>query len=189
MKLEHLFQHEAKVKTTRRFLTVLTILVLYIALLTFKFGSAGLALGAITWSSLVLATPIADGGLVLDFPLRVLTGIRMIIAEIFVWITAIGINIVFLTVNPAIYHKTLITDTLKNILVHPWPNWIIVVLSCVGTFLSLYFGDELLDIVMLKDRKKYNKHISLYRLIVGIFLIFAFYFSYRYFLSLFGLKI
>jgi hypothetical protein len=154
-----------------------------------KFGSAGITLGAITWSSLVLATPIADGGLVLDFPLRVLTGIRMMVAEIFVWVAAISLNVVILIYNPEIYRKTLITDTLQKILINPWPNWIIVVLSCFGTFLSLYFGDELLDIVMLKDRNKYHKHVYWYRLIVGTFLIFAFYFSYRYFLSLFGLKI
>ena len=53
----------------------------------------------------------------------------------------------------------------KQILLNPIPFWFIIILSAAGTFLSVYFGDELIDIAKHKDRKKHfahkNKHIFL----------------------------
>ena len=180
---------ETKKKTLVRFCIGFTFLAGYTVFMIIKYGPSGLSLGAITWSAFVLATPVADGGLLLDFPIRMMTGMRMIFSELLVWVVAIGLNIRYLITNPEIYGKTIITDSFHRILVTPWPLWSIIIISLIGTFFSIFFGDELLDVVFHKDRKKYLKHHVVYKTIVAIFSIVVFYFLYKQFLGLFGLNI
>ncbi len=187
--IKHLTTHETKQHSLKRFLIVLIILVFYTAFLVYKFGSDGFSLGILTWSAFLMATPIADAGILVDLPIRILLGVRMVYTEIIVWIIGISVNIYFVLFNSNVYHKTLITETFYQILTKPWPNWIIIFLSLGGTFLSLYFGDELLDVVFFHERKKYLKHRKYFYYIFILFAIFLFYFSYKYFLSWFGLKI
>ena len=52
---------------------------------------------------------------------------------------------------------------------NPIPYWSVILLSAIGTFLSVMFGDELLD--RLTDRTFYNKHKNKHRLIIFIVLI------------------
>ena len=189
IKIKHLKSHETKKHSLKKFLFVLTILAFYSIYLFFKFGNDGLSLLLITWSVFVMATPIPDAGFILDFPIRLLTGVKMIFSEIFVWSIAIGVNLYFLKFNPEIYNKTTITHVFYQILNKPWPDWIIIFISLLGTFLSLYFGDELLDIIIFRQRKKYFKHKKKYFIIVIFFILFLFYFLYRYFLSFFNLEL
>lgn len=189
IKLQGLLHDETKKNQLIRFLIGFAVLALYTTFLIMKYGPSGLTLGAITWSAFVLATPVADGGLLLDFPIRLITGMRMLYSEILVWVVAIGLNIQILITNPQVYGQTLITDTFHRILTNPWPYWIIIVISAIGTFISIFFGDELLDVVFHKDRKKYLKHHVVYKTVVAIFFIALFYFIYKEFLSLFGLQI
>jgi len=51
----------------------------YFAYLSYEYDllTGGIA-ALLTWSFFVLCTPIADAGFLLDFPLRLLFGIRMI---------------------------------------------------------------------------------------------------------------
>ncbi len=184
-----LIHHETKRQQLNRFVIGLTILTLYTIYLVFQYGPSGIALGAITWSAFVIATPIADGGLLLDFPIRLMTGMRMIYSEIIVWVIAISLNIYVLFNNPVVYERTIITNSFHQILVNPWPNWIIIFISLIGTFVSIFFGDELLDVVFHKQRKKYLKHNFKYKIILVIFGIILFYFIYQQFLHLFGLQI
>lgn len=187
--LSDLNKHETKRTATGRFLVALVILIAYIVYLVINYGALGLYLGLITWSAFVLATPLPDGGLILDFPIRLLTNLRMVYSEIIVWIVAITLNIYAFTQTPQIYPKTLITDAFYKIISHPWPNWIIIIVSCAGTFLGLYFGDELMDLVLHKHRKKYQRFKVIYQIVFALFILTGCYLGYRYFLRLFGLQI
>ncbi|NOY15211.1 MAG: hypothetical protein GXP43_03265 [bacterium] len=168
---QHLTSHPTKRAVLFRFIALILILGLYIGYLSLKFNlrTAGW-LGIVTWSMFVLSTPIADAGFLLDFPMRVLFSIRMTYSEIMVWVIAFTVNITTLITNPGLYDKTALTSVFKFILTHPWPYWSIVVISAVGTFLSVHFGDELLDIVHFKQRKKYEKHKNKYALVVWLFM-------------------
>jgi hypothetical protein len=189
IKTKHLFDHETKKQQLIRFAVALFLLLAYTGYLIHGYGSDGLTLGAITWSAFVMATPLPDGGIILDFPIRLLTGIRMVFSEIVVWIVAISMNIYLVITHPLVYEKTLITKSFHQILTNPWPNWIIVLISMAGTFLGLYFGDELLDVVFHHQRKKYTKLKLVYRVIFAIFAIAILYFVYKYFLELFGIQV
>lgn len=186
--LDNLRNHQTKKHSLKRFLIVLTILFVYTSYLVFKFGSEGIALAMLTWSTFVMATPIPDAGILLDFPLRILTGIRMVFSEMIVWVISISLNLYFLKFNPEVYNKTVITHIFYQILTHPWPDWVIILISLMGTFLALYFGDELLDVIFHHQRKKYRKNKHFYYIIIIVFILFLFYFLYRYFLSFFNLN-
>jgi len=151
--------HQTHRETLYKFLALVGILLAYFAYLSWKFDAAtGGFLAALTWSFLVLCSPIADGGFLIDFPVRLLFKVRMIYSEICVWLLAIGINVFALSVFPEVYDKTFLTILLKKILTTPWPYWGIVILSAIGTFLSIYFGDEMLDVFTHKERTSYHRH-------------------------------
>lgn len=166
-----------KIETHReilyKFLILLGVLVLYFGYLSFEYGLlTGGIVAALTWSFFVLCTPIADAGFLLDFPLRLLFGIRMLYSEIVVWAIAIALNIYALIFNPKAYDLTIITKIFKEILLTPNPYWSILLLSGVGTFLSIYFGDEMLDVFKHRDRVKYHQH-SFKLKIIGVISLFV----------------
>jgi hypothetical protein len=116
--------------------------------LSYRYGFATGGLGAVlTWSFFVLGTPVADAGFLLDFPLRLLFGIRMLVSETWVRVVAIAVNGLALAFSSDAYETTFLTSILKKIILHPYPYWIIIVLSGIGTFLSILFGDELMDAI------------------------------------------
>jgi hypothetical protein len=63
-----------------KFLLLCILLVSYFSYLSFQYDvmTGGIA-SALTWIFFVLCTPIADAGILLDFPLRLIFGIRMLI--------------------------------------------------------------------------------------------------------------
>lgn len=144
------FKLKAKIekKALLKFLLLLAVLVVYFGYLSWKYGLAtgGLVAG-LTWSFFVLCTPIADAGFLLDFPVRLIIGLRMIHSEIMVWVIAIGLNFWAVIYSPASYQDELLTDMLYQILTTPWPYWSIPVLCAMGTFLSIHFGDGVMDAV------------------------------------------
>lgn len=156
-------KHKTKKDVLKRFVIILTILVIY---LSFAIGHYGLSNGflvtLITWSLFVLSTPIADAGFLLDFPIRLFTKIRMIYSEIVVWVIAILLNLFVLSLYPIIYEKTFLLKIFKIILTNPFPYWLIIILSGLGAFLSIYFGDELLDVIMHKERNIKNTKRNIY---------------------------
>lgn len=113
---------------------------------------------ALTWTFFVLCTPIADAGFLLDFPLRLLFGIRMVVSEIVVWTLAIAINGISLLYFAEYYDTTILTKLLGSILTTPFPYWSVIALSGAGTFLSIKIGDELMDVAHHKDRKFFHRH-------------------------------
>lgn len=186
----HLQKHETHRETLYKFLSLLGVLVFYFAYLSYEFDlSTGLYLTAITWSFFVLCTPVADAGFLLDFPIRILLGIRMVISEVVVWVIAILINIIGLSFYANSYEQTFLTRLFKEILLNPNPYWSIILLSGLGTFLSIYFGDEMLDVRKHKDCEKYHQHRFKYRFvfIVGFFLLIIW--SYYYLLEQLGVDV
>ena len=120
-------------------------------------SKGGITLG-LTWSFFVLCTPIADAGFLLDFPIRLLFGFRMFVVEIFVWMLAIAISSATLLFAPEHFETTLITRVFHQVLCHPIPYWSIIFLSFMGTFTSIYFGDEMMDVITHNKRVKQHKH-------------------------------
>lgn len=171
---QDLVHHNTKRHVSIKFITLLLLLITYFTWLSWHYGIAtGGLVSAITWSFFVLCTPIADAGFLIDFPLRLIFRVRMWVCELFVWITAIGIATWSTLANPEIFETTELTSLFFKILTHPWPFWLIVFLSASGTFLSVKFGDELLDSIEHRDRKFHHKHQLLFHFIViaGFFLL------------------
>ncbi len=136
----------------------------------YDFATGGMA-SIITWSFFVLCTPIADAGFILDFPIRLLLGIRMIVSEIVVWIIAISINVIAYNYYPDYYSTTTLTQLLYAIITTPVPYYAVIVLSGVGTFLSLRFGDELMDVLHHHERDFFHKHNFKYEMLLIVFFI------------------
>ncbi len=138
-----------------KFLMLLGVLVVYFGYLSWKYDLAtGGIVSALTWSFFVLCTPIADAGFLIDFPVRLITGLKMFFTELLVWILAISINVLTLMIAPDSYDTTFLTSLLHKILINPWPYWSIILLCAAGTFLSIHFGDELFDAVLHKRKEK-----------------------------------
>ena len=174
-------QHQTHLETLLRFTVLLAILVGYFCFLSWEYGaSTGFSLALLTWSFFVLCTPIADGGFIIAFPVRLLFGVKMAATQIIVWSAAIGINLYMLAIKSSAYDLTFVTKLLKHILVTPYPYWSILIISALGTFLSILFGDEMMDVVSHKHRKQHHKFGISYRVILvaglAILTITAYYF-------------
>ena len=156
-------------ETLMKFLLLAVVLVAYGGYLGFKYDLAtGGLLAALTWSFFVLCTPVADAGFLLDFPLRLLFGIRMVISEIAVWVIAIALNIYAINTVPNVYEATFLTSLFKTILTTPDPYWAVIALSGIGTFLSIIFGDEMMDVFSHKDCVLRHSHGFFYKLLATV---------------------
>lgn len=171
-----------------KFVLLCLVLLSYFSYLTYQYDllTGGVA-SLITWSFFVLCTPIADAGFLLDFPIRILFGIRMIWSEIVVWAIAILINIFSLMYFSQFYEITFVTQTMKIILTNPSPYWLVILLSGIGTFLSIRFGDELMDVLHHKDRKFYLSHQFKHEIILFIFFLLVL-FGYYEIISTLGIN-
>ena len=187
--IKNLSQHETKREVLYRYSLLVLIVFAYFLFLSYKYGFAqGGLLSLLTWSFFVLCTPIADAGFLLDFPLRVVAGIRMLHSEIVVWTIAITTNILALNFHPQLYQSTILTKIFRQILLHPWPYWLIIFLSAAGTFLSVVFGDELLDVIKHRDRAKFHQHGFLLKLISMVFVFAGVFIVYDILISRLGVK-
>ncbi|MEZ5691961.1 MAG: hypothetical protein R3D71_09910 [Rickettsiales bacterium] len=171
-----------------KFLLLLLLLLGYFAYLSYQYDllTGGVA-ALLTWSFFVLCTPVADAGFLLDFPLRILFGIRMVFSEIAVWAIAITLNLVSLNYFPDYYKTTLVTRLLHEILTHPYPYWAVILLSGMGTFLSIRFGDELMDVIHHHDRKFFHSHHFKHELLLFTFFLMVIFGYYELIASL-GIK-
>jgi len=188
--IKDFFKEETKKHTLIRYLLLILVLVGYLLFVSYKFGAAnGLLVTILSWSFFVFCTPIADAGFIFDFPVRLIIGMRMIYSEMIVWGIATLINIIALTSYSELYDKTLILKLFHYILLQPFPYWGIILLSAVGTFLSIYFGDELIDVSTHKQRKKYHRHMNVYKIILFVFIIALTLILYNFLLIKLGVKI
>ncbi|MCP5362040.1 MAG: hypothetical protein H6908_05340 [Hyphomicrobiales bacterium] len=153
-----------------KFILLCLLLMGYFAYLSYEYNIlTGGVTAALTWSFFVLCTPIADAGFLLDFPLRLLFGVRMVLSEIVVWILAISLNIYAYFDADTYYRTTALTRVFYHILSTPIPYWSVIFLSAIGTFLSVRFGDELLDVVHHHERDFFHSHKLKYYLIITVF--------------------
>jgi len=190
IKKSKFLRHETKRYALRKFLLILLIVVGYFVFVSLKFGiENGLWVTILTWSFFVFCTPIADAGFLFDFPIRLTTGIRMFHSEIGVWIFAAILNIFTLKFNPEIYQKTIVLKLFHYIIVHPFPYWLITVLSAIGTYLSIYFGDELIDVARHRNRSKYFRHRGKHEFVIFLFLIVLTIILYNFLLERLGINI
>ena len=170
IKLKHLIKHQTKRSVLVRFGLLIALIAVYFLTISLKYGAGeGFVITALSWSFFVLCTPIADAGFLLDFPLRLITGIRMIYSEMIVWCIAISLNIYYVFNSPQTYQNTTLLQIFHKILTHPFPYWAVIILAAMGTFLSIYFGDELLDVVKHHERIKKQKHHMKWKLIAVAF--------------------
>lgn len=152
-------RHQTHKESLWRFLALIAVLVAYFSYMSWKFDAAtGAWLALLSWSFFVLCTPIADGGFIVAFPIRLLFGARMLISQAAVWIVAIIINVVAMRFTPTSYEDTELTRLLFTIITTPWPYWSILAISAAGTGLSIWFGDEMMDVTAHADRALHHKH-------------------------------
>ena len=160
-------KHETHVETLLKFITLALVLVAYFLYMSWKYdASTGFAVALLTWSFFVLCTPVADGGFILAFPIRLLFGIKMSITQVALWFLALFINIFMLISESDTYDLTFLTRLLKHILTAPYPYWSILILSAAGTLLSIYFGDEMMDVTSHKNRAIHHRHGLKYRAVL-----------------------
>lgn len=151
---KHLLKYETKRHVLIKFSLVVFIFLGYFFFISQEYGAGqGLFVTFLTWSFFVTCTPIADAGFLLDFPIRLITGLRMIASEVFVWVFAISLNLYSFFLYPEVYNKTEILNLFKHILEKPMPFWAIILISIIGTFVSIKFGDELMDKVRHRERE------------------------------------
>lgn len=189
------FFEEIEVYTHRhpfvKFLIVLSLFLAYFTFSIFKYGFGnGIITSLLMWSFFVFCTPIADAGGLIDFPVRLFTNIRMMYSEMMVWIIATGINIYAFKFMPDVYDHNTLLQIFKQIFLHPWPYGIIILLSAAGTFFSVYFGDEILDVInKTKVRKKHEKHHLKHEIIIFVFIITAIIITYYILIQNLGINI
>ncbi len=190
IKLKNLSEHETKRKILLKFLIVIFILLAYFIIIAKRYGvQQGFFVTILSWSFFVLCTPVADAGFLIDFPMRLIIKIKMVFSEMFVWFIAISLNLYASFIKPEIYSKTKLLGLFKHILENPWPFWNIILISVIGTFVSIRFGDELLDKIKHQDRTLYFKHQRNYKLIIMIFLFTVSFILYNYLLKNLGINI
>ncbi len=172
----------------RKFVLLLLVFVSYFAFVYVKFADAKLALSVawLTWAFFVLCTPIADAGFLIDFPVRLILKLKMWVSEVFVWLFAISLNLYFYFLHPEIYNSSHILQIAYQIYSNPYPYWLIIFLSAMGTFMSIYFADEILDSFFKRDELYKKHHIKLKLLFFVTLLVFVI-LLYEHLLS--GLKI
>ena len=157
-----------KRKSVIKFVLLLAVLVGYFVYLSYEYDIATGSVGALlSWSFFVLCTPIADAGILLDLPIRLLFGIRMVFSELVVWSVAGLINILTFWQAESYYDTTTLTHMLHTILTTPMPYWWIICLSMIGTFLSLMIGDTVVDITGHKGHGRLLNAQSIIKL--GVF--------------------
>jgi len=168
---QFLTKHETKKEVLVRFTLVLLVFLTYFFFVAYEYGAReGLWIAWLTWSAFVLGTPIASAGFLVDFPMRMITGMRMIFSEMMVWTVAISLNLYTLIFQPSIYQTNTLLKIFHQILAHPLPYWSIIAVSALGTFISIHFGDELLDKRNHAERHFYHRHKTKYRFILFTFL-------------------
>ncbi len=190
IKTKHLLNHPPKREGLIKFLLLLCVLLGYTGYLSWEYGFAtGGLVAALTWSFFVLCTPVADAGFLLDFPVRLITGLRMFFCELIVWTIAISLNLSALYFSPQSYENTFLTSLLHKILTTPWPYWSIIILCACGTFLSIKFGDEMMDVIAHKDRKYHHKHGFKHQLIALAALALLIIWAYYHLIAMLGIEI
>jgi len=60
---------------------------------------------------------------------------------------------------------------LYTILTNPYPYWSVILLSGSGTFLSIRFADELMDVAHHRDREFFHQHSFKHEIVIIVFFV------------------
>lgn len=174
-----------------KFLLLVVLIVIYTVFCISKYGMHdGPLVSLLTWSFFVFCTPIADAGFLIDFPVRVLTGLKMLYTELIVWTVALIITIYAVCFSPQVFETSVLLQLYHLILTNIFPYGIIIVLSCIGTFFSVYFGDELFKASVDKlHHEKYVKHKWKHEVVILLSIIMLILVIYAYLLKTFNIDI
>ena len=110
----------------------------------------------------------------LDFPLPLLFNIRMLVSEIVVWTIAIIVNIVSILYFAEYYETTRLTALQQVTLSLPYPYWNVILLSAAGSFLSIRFADEMMDVIHHLDREFFHSKRFIHETIIIMFFVLIF---------------
>lgn len=113
----------------------------------------------------------------------------MFITELFVWFIAITVNIYTFFIHPEIYEKSLLGHMFYEILGNPFPYWSIILLSFIGTFISVHFADELMDYIKYNEVNKNLKHRLVFEGIIMASIFLMIFFVYSIVINKFGIDI
>lgn len=184
------YKHQTHKGVFVRFGSILLIFLVYFLFVSSEYGLAdGFFITWLSWSFLVLCTPIADAGILIDFPIRLITGIKMMFTEIFVWLIAIIVNVLAVIFSPEVYTQTQLLSLFKHIIDNPIPFWSIIIVSAIGSFLSIQVGDDLLDVIKHKHNKKAGVHDIKIKVASMVFVLFIAFALYDFLLKNFDLEI
>jgi hypothetical protein len=171
-----------------RFVVVLMLIIAYALYIGKSNGlKDGFLISFLTWSFFVLCTPIADAGILIDLPMRIVANVKMIYSEIAVWVIAILLNIFTYFYNPSIYENTIILSLFKHIIDKPFPYFIVIILSAFGTFLSIYVADSFFNPKIKK--KESFEFLSKYKIYIFIFIFILILVVYDFLLNKLGINI
>ena len=125
-----------------KFFCALILFCAFVVLFFFKEGNliTAFQLTLLCWSFYVLCIPGFHGKITLGVPFKLLTGKTLFYPEAYMWLAALCLNLFFTTFDITIYFKTLATHILYQILITPWPCWLIIFISSLGTFYRFLFG-------------------------------------------------
>ncbi len=146
---------KSSIKGLKRFLLVLAIVVAYAVYSVYSYGlKQGLSVTLLTWAFFVFGTPIADAGFLVAFPIRLVSGFRMLYTQIIVWVVAAFLVAAYFAADVAVFDKTGILQLFHKIIVTPWPLSLILILSAIGTYVSVVFDDKVFDVAASKNKKQ-----------------------------------
>ena len=173
-------KHQTHRESLLRFVALVALVAAYFFYVSWRYDAAtGAWLTLLSWSFFVLCTPVADGGFIIAFPLRLLFGVRMVVTQLIVWLAALALNLIALDLAPEAYEDAALTRLLHRILTTPWPYWSILLLSAAGTAFSIWFGDEMMDVTTQAERARHHWHGLKHRVLIilgfGLLVIFAYY--------------
>lgn len=188
--LSEWLNHEIKQKVVLKFFLLSLIVIIYFVYMSFKFGTKdGFLVTALTWSFFVFCTPVADAGMLIALPVRMLFQVKMIYTQLISFLIAFSLNLYAVFFLSQIYEKTVVLRLFHHILIQPFPFWGIIILSVIGTIFSIYFGDELIDVAKHSQRRRYHKHKMKYKMIVTAFVFMATVVLYNFLLQKLGVNI
>ena len=164
----NLFNHN---KPWLKFLLLMGLFFLYFVYLVYEYGiEDGGMVTLLTWSFFVLCTPVADAGFLLDFPIRLLYKVKMLHTEVVVWLLAICFSLFGALNYPEVFEINALMKIFHEILLNPIPYWLIIVLCGIGTFLSIFLGDQVFDVFESKNIQFNQWFILKILLLLGLIL-------------------
>lgn len=94
----------------------------------------------ITWSAYVLCIPAYHGKFILGIPYKIITRKKLLYPERILWPAAIIFNFISVYSYNSAYQTTIVTHLFYQIISTPWPQWLIILVSALGTFYKSFLG-------------------------------------------------